>query len=543
MAHTSWQPLRVVDTLRNVTKNRSGIGAAAVLVLASLVLVSPVTASATPRPHGTSCAVPVAPGVSFPSASWSTCVAGSIAQSSPSVATYDGTTILAVGDEQGYVHVINAATGAELPGWPRQMKDPGGGLVAIEGSPAIGFLNGPKAPPSIIVGTGSRFVANTQREVEAFTLRGRVRWLFHVGQAAGTAPGVISSPAIGSLTGGAQQDVVFGAWDHKIYALTPKGKMVPGFPINTADTIWSSPALYHLPGTNGDTIFIGGDASGLDGCFGGWISAYRDVGARVALMWRHCEDQSIWSSPAVGVINSTGRAAVVVGTGYYEQPFTSATNKLFAFYASTGQPVPGWPVTAPGPAINAPAIGQINAIGGPDVVESTWTCDGRTIPSCLATNASSVSAWNGHGQMLWTTPLRGSTVFSSPVLAPLSSVDAWNDVLVGSPYGLYAINGSSGHYMFGTTNSVQHSAINFTCRVDNSAAFSQVENDGASQGWYVFEACGGPEEFHHVGEIVGYRVGFTPALTTAGWPMFHQDAEHLGVAIQTHLGLIHSSRS
>ncbi len=524
-------------------RGRSVIGPLTALLLVSTALIAPAAASATARPHQASCAVPISTSVTFPAAAWATCFSGSIAQSSPSVATYDGTTILAVGDEEGYVHVINAATGAELRGWPKRMKDPGGGIVAIEGSPAIGFLNGPKRPPSIIVGTGSRFVANTQREVEAFTLAGRVRWLFHVGQAAGTAPGLLSSPAVGSLTGGPQQDVVFGAWDHNIYALNAKGKLLPGFPVNTADTIWSSPALYHLPGMTGDTIFIGGDASGLDGCVGGWVSAYHDTNGKIGLVWRHCEDQTIWSSPAVGVINSTGRAVVVVGTGYYEQPFTAATNKLFAFYASSGKPVPGWPVTAPGPAINAPAIGQINATGGPDVVESTWSCQGVTIPSCLATNRSDVSAWNGRGQMLWTTPLRGSTVFSSPVLAPLSPVQPWNDVLVGSPYGLYAIDGSTGRYMFGTTNSVQHSAINFTCRVDNSAAFSQVENDGTNEGWYVFEACGGPEEFHHVGEIVGYHFNFTPALTTAAWPMFHQDAEHLGVAIQTHLGLIHSRRS
>lgn len=519
------------------------IGACAALLVAGAAVVAPVASSASVRPHSASCAVPVATGVDFPSASWARCSPGSIAQSSPSVVTYDGTTILAVGDEQGYVHVVNAATGNELPGWPMRMKDPGGGVVAIEGSPAIGFLNGPKAPPSIVVGTASRFVPNTQREVEAFTLRGKVRWLFHVGVAAGTAPGVLSSPAVGALTGGAQQDVVFGSWDHRIYALSPKGKLLSGFPVNTADTIWSSPALYHLPGTVGETIFIGGDASGLDGCQGGWVSAYRDTGGRVALVWRHCENQSIWSSPAVGVINGTKRAAVVIGTGYYEQPFTSDTNKVFAFYADNGRPVPGWPVVAPGPAINAPAIGKVDPTGMPAVVESSWVCAGRTIPSCLGTNESAVSAWNGQGKMLWSTPIRGSTIFSSPVLAPLSPVETWNDVLVGSPYGLYAINGATGRYMFGTTNSAQHSAINFTCRVDNSAAFAQVENDGTNKGWYVFEACGGPEEFHHVGEIVGYPMGFTPALTAAAWPMFHQNAEHLGVAITTRFGLPHSGQS
>ena len=43
------------------------------------------------------------------------------------------------------------------------------------------------------------------------------------------------------------------------------------------------------------------------------------------------------SSPAVGVINSSGRPAVVVGTGFGEKPpYKSDTDKLFAFYAAIG---------------------------------------------------------------------------------------------------------------------------------------------------------------------------------------------------------------
>ena len=509
----------------------------AVFALAAVASGSVATAAAsTPKPgavhaHAAGCAVPIGPGVSWPAARWADCFPGAIAQSSPTIGTYGDMTILAVGDENGMVHVVDAMTGAELPGWPKQMESPPGAKVAIEGSPTIAYLNGPQHPPSIVVGTASIWAHNVAREVEAFTIHGRVRFIFHVGSAPGTAPGVFSTPAVGSLTGGSQQDIVFGSWDHYIYALNPSGKLLPGFPINNADTIWSSPALYHVAGTTGDSIFVGGDASGWHGCRGGWISDYRLVHGSPALIWQHCENQSIWSSPAVGVINSTRRPAIVVGTGFYEQPFPSATNKLFAFYADNGAPVPGWPVTTPGPTIGSPAIGVVNNTGDPAVVETSWICGGGTAASCTATNASEVTAWNGKGAALWQTRLRGATTFSSPILAPLSSSQSWNDVLVGSPYGLYAINGSDGGYMFGTTAATQHSAINFTCRVYNAAAVASIANvaSGLANN-YVFEACGGPEEFHHVGEIAAFRLPNTLPAVSSGWPMFHANSSHDGVA-------------
>ena len=502
--------------------------AAAVLACVSVgITFGSAATSGAVRAHSAGCAVPVAPGVSWPAAAWSDCFGGAVAQSSPSVATYGTKTILAVGDESGYVHVVNATNGAELPGWPKRLAAPPGASVAIEGSPTIAFLNGPNKPPMIIVGSASTWVNNVTREVEGLTIKGRVKFIFHVGTAPGTAVGVISSPAIGSLSGGPQQDIVFGSWDHHIYALSPDGKLLPGFPINNADTIWSSPALFQVPGTKGDSIFIGGDASGLNGCFGGWVTRYQYKGRVPTIIWRHCENQSIWSSPAVGVINSSGRAAVVIGTGFYEQPFPSDTNELLAYYAGTGQPVPGWPVTTPGPAVGSPAIGVINSTGEPAVVETSWICSGVTAATCISTNHSEATAWKGNGQELWSTQMRGATTFSSPVLAPLSG-STWNDVLVGSPYGLYPINGQNGSYMFGTSASVQHSAINFTCRVYNAAAVADLPTQGTNFRPYVFEACGGPAAFHHVGEIVAYRL--PPTSNSPAWPMFHDDSTHDGVA-------------
>ncbi|MHB1783494.1 MAG: hypothetical protein ACYCTE_12575, partial [Acidimicrobiales bacterium] len=113
---------------------------------------SRLTAQAAPAQH-------IAPSVSWPSPEWvSPTVTGNsigyIAQSSPTVATFDGRTIVAVGAENGDVYVADATTGKELPGWPQRMAAPPGASIAIESSPAIAWLDGPDAPPSIVVGSG-----------------------------------------------------------------------------------------------------------------------------------------------------------------------------------------------------------------------------------------------------------------------------------------------------------------------------------------------------------------------------------------------------
>jgi len=481
----------------------------------------------------------IAPSVTWPAPQWvSRTVTGSdlgyVTQSSPTVASFDGETIVAVGAENGYVYVTDAKTGAELPGWPQRMAGPAGAAIAIESSPTIAWLDGPGKPPSIIVGSGSTWVPNAVGEVEAFHLDGSPRWVFHVGSAPGTAVGVISSPAVGDITGNGQQDVVFGSWDHNIYALNKDGAVLPGFPYENADTVWSSPSLYRLPGHVGEDIFIGSDASGRiaggTACWGGFIGDYRYLAGVVHRIWLHCENQSIWSSPVVGVIGSSSRPVVVVGTSFFEQPFPSDTDKVFAFYADNGAPVPGWPVTTPGPALGSPAIGVINSSGEPAVVETSWVCNGSSRTNCFSQNESEVSAWAGDGSLLWTHSLIGPTDLSSPVLVPLQGHTA-DDVLVGSPNGLYPLDGATGNYLFGTNGTNQFAAINPGCRLFNSVAVADVPGDGARAGWHVYEACGGPPSFAMPGELLSYRLPVQPSSDSdAAWPMFRGSPEHDGVA-------------
>jgi hypothetical protein len=55
--------------------------------------------------------------------------------------------------------------------------------------------------------------------------------------------GVYGAPAIGDINGDGAPDIVVGCYGHYVYAWSFSGGNLPGYPIDTKDTIWSSPAL------------------------------------------------------------------------------------------------------------------------------------------------------------------------------------------------------------------------------------------------------------------------------------------------------------
>ncbi|MCU1493121.1 MAG: repeat-containing protein [Acidimicrobiaceae bacterium] len=465
--------------------------------------------------------------------------------SSPTVAMIDGVQAVVFGSESGYVFVVNAATGQNLPGWPQPVELAAGAPSAVESSPTVAYLDGAGKPPSIVVGAGSTYVKDQQGGLVAFNANGTVRFVFHTqdiynewnGQSTpgptGYDDAVFSTPAVGDITGTGQQDIVFGSWDHELYALTPTGALVPGFPFQTQDTIWSSPALFHVRGGRAtEDIFIGGDATGRNGCYGGFVYDFTYRHQQPKIVWQHCERQTIWSSPAVGMINSSGRPAVVVGTGFGElPPYTSASDKVFAFYADNGARVAGWPVTTAGPVFGSPAIGVLPGSTTPAVVDTSWC---TTCTTSAIAGTSEVYAWSGTGKMLWNQTVSGPNDFASPVLVDLTGSGA-NDVLVGAAGGLYALDGANGAFMFGESAA---DPIN-TCSVQTSVAVADL---GAGSGWHMFEACGGPWEVTGTGRLYDYPLPASPA-TAPPWPMWRQNPGHAGVATLTLPSLVASSAS
>lgn len=539
MRRTSAAPSRPRSRVRLAAGRRPrrpgvlGVLAGALALIAGALAAGPVAAGPVAA-RATGAAVGRIATGPFPAPTWVDTV-GPIALSSPTTGVLDGTPVVVFGSESGYLYVVNARTGANLPGWPQPVELAPGAPSAIESSPTIAYLHGPDQPPLIVVGAGSTYVPNQQGGLVAFRPDGTVAFRFHTldvfnewkptGKPDGYDEGVFSTPAVGDVTGRGQLDLVFGSWDHRLYAIDAEGKLVPGFPVDNLDTIWSSPALFHLRGSpQAEDILIGSDASGRGGCYGGFLTDYTYVHGGPHVVWQHCMNQTIWSSPAIGVIDATGQPAVVVGTGFGEPPpYRSDSYQLFAFYAATGQPVPGWPVQTAGPSFGSPAIGMLPGSTTPAVVDTSWCVACASGGNGKGT--SEVSAWAGDGRLLWTQRLGGANDFSSPVLVDLTGSGV-NDVLVGSGDGMVPLSGTDGSFLFGTS---ANNAIN-PCSMLNAAAVDDVPGTGPGSGWHVFEACGGPHEVTGTGTLYDYPLPATPA-TPPPWPSWRGgDVNHDGVA-------------
>jgi len=446
--------------------------------------------------------------------------------SSPVVATIDGVKAVVLATLSGEIYVVNAKSGRELPGWPEWVHINSPTPTGVDSSPAVAYLDGPQNPPTIVVGAGSLWKPDQQGGLEAFYANGKVRFVFQTqrtfnpwgsGPDAWSDP-VFATPAVGDITGSGQQDIVFGSYDHNIYALQPNGHLVPGFPIERADTIWSSPTLVDTSHSGRDDIIMGGDSSGKQGCWGGWIVDYRYGGSAPKLVWQRCMGQSVWSSPTVGILTSTGRPAVVVGSSWNPDYWNSpVTRQITAVYADNGQTVPGWPVAASGPTFGSPAIGLID--GRIAVVDTSCA-------HCL-NGPAVVSAWTGSGRRIWSTVFDSRhEAISSPVLVDVSGGhDHGDDVLVGDARGLHLIAGDTGKFLYNTGNRL--SSISAGCDVAGDPAVTYVPGSRGS-GWMLYLACGGPTIGAH---LVAYPLPMAPAsFNPPAWPEWRANGDRTGIA-------------
>jgi hypothetical protein len=510
------------------TTGRRLLSAMAVASLIAALTVPAVTAAWAGVRSGSSKAAAVHKSSArvnhFGSSLWSARKLGPVWMSSPVVATIDGVKAVVLATLSGEIYVMNAKSGAELPGWPQFVHINSATPTAVDSSPAVAYLDGPDKPPSIIVGAGSLWRRDQQGGLEAFYADGRVRFVFQTRRTFnpwGDGPDdysdpVFATPAVGDVTGSGQLDIVFGSYDHYIYALQPDGRMVPGFPVNRADTIWSSPALVDTSHTSRDDIIMGTDASGLDGCRGGWLVDYRYIAGAPRLVWQRCVGQTIWSSPTVGILNNTDRPAVVVGTSYYPNYRSAATDQILAVYADNGQDVPGWPVTAHGPTFGSPVIGRIN---GEQAVVAT------SCARCLSGPAV-VTAWSGSGRRIWSTIFDAhNEATSSPVLVDITGGrDDGDDVLVGAAWGLYLLSGKTGGFLYNT--GAWASTLDMGCDAPSSAAVAYVPG-APGTGWMLYSACGGPTL---PATLAAYPFPVAPSPSDPpAWPEWRANNDRTGI--------------
>ena len=394
----------------------------------------------------------------------------------------------------------------------------------VYSTPAVGDLDG-DGLPDIVVGYGSTFDPSKPGGFRAYKNHGpganpvfTQLWdhpTLNTEPPAVTDP-VMSSPAIGDVDGDGIVEVAVGGLDYNIYLVDGRnGNNKPGWPYANTDTIFSSPALFDLDGDGKLEIIIGADYSiGT----GGRLHAFRPdaselPGFPVAM------DQAMSSSPAVGDIDGDGKPEIVIGTANY---FSGRAHKLYAFHCN-GSAVLGWPVSVDGQVKGAPALGDLDGDGIPDVV----ACDDNSGPSAtyhvyaFKGSGNAVAGWAGGKQPKG---FFGETLGAGdPVIA---------DILNGpEPEVLVPTNGeicvlsNTGVQL---TDNGNHVTGTFTFNVGGSVggvAVGDFDNNGAAVS--VVAISGAPFPTYNNSQVYAWNTG--KAVGVLPWPQFRHDAKHTGV--------------
>ena len=273
-------------------------------------------------------------------------------------------------------------------GYPRRLGSSG------EASPQLADLNGDGRSEIVLATADGRITAlsgrtgrrlkgwpRTMRSYGTRVARKRLRAL---------RQGFLATPAIGNIVGGRRMEIVAAGLDGRVYAWTPRGRRVRGFPVRID---------LHRPQSDGK------------------------------------RDAAIYASPALADLDANGRLDIVVG---------AADQKLYA-WNGRGARLPGWPVLArDGPEgdvakiLSSPAVGDLDGDGSPDVVEGTAEAYGTT-PS----TTGRVYAFSSAGRLKpgWPVkpealsadgiPLAGEGVPMSPSLADVDG-DGRDEVAVSA---------------------------------------------------------------------------------------------------------------
>jgi outer membrane protein assembly factor BamB len=349
---------------------------------------------------------------------WKATLGGSV-ESSPVLATVNGTSVVIVGSDDGHVYAFPIAC---TPSCSAIWSFATGGPVIS--SPTVTTING----------TPVVFIGSDDGNLYALTAAsGAELWSFHTtGGSYHTGGPVVSKPALATLADGTVV-VYFGSYDHNIYAVYASGanKGTLYWSYQTGDAVYSSPTVVAL--ANGDQVlYIGSYDDNVYALYTTGTSAGQ-------LYWPQpfATQGFVLSSPTEATL-ANGDQVVFVG---------SADGHLYAINAVTGQKYWNTPFATGSyidsrPVVDSPTAVQTVYIGSFDHnIYAVAASTGAEIGSCPTGDAVYSSPALGNGSLyegsmnyelyeysapctqtplapLWTANLGKGSILSSPLLGP-----------------------------------------------------------------------------------------------------------------------------
>jgi hypothetical protein len=440
--------------------------------------------------------------------------------------------------------------------------------------------------PEIVVGLGAENAPQLSGGVVAYDRNGNRLWkvttLDRIGGVGdlpnGLADGVFASPSIADVNNDGIPEVMFGAWDMRMYVVRgTDGVALRGtgttpynyWPAEMLDTIWSSPAVADLNGDGKLEIIFGGDISynpaagtqngGLlrvfnhntvDGPkpFPGFNTLYGTIcpgGACPTDIGHYGKyvDQTLYSSPAIGDINNDGKLEIVIGSGRAFDPTTYG--KWVKVYDNQGNLLRT--LTTDGVVFGSPALADLNGDGYLDIIAGTERLNQGDPPP------GTLYAWSGRDySLLWSIAPKiyngqNLLITSSPIVADIVPTSAGPEILFGLGPEICVVSASGQQLTADNLSSPKPTLWVGASPVSNSPAVADIDLDGnleiVAAGEYY--PISNPVR-NYRGWVVAFRwpnASGNAAGAALPWQMFRHDALHSGRAGQNSPHLFQSPSS